>query len=128
MSKTKWGYSLLLSLTLVLGACGNSGDGGGSISEGSEDDGEVTIDLYQFKVEFREQFEDLIVKYEEENPDVTINVETVGGGNDYAATLKSKIASGEEPDIFNIGGPQDYEDHKDRIAPIEDSKAIDTAL
>lgn len=132
MSKTKWGYSLLLSLMLILGACGNSGDGGGAATEesgGSDDDGEeVTIDLYQFKVEFREQFEELIAKYEEENPDVTINVETVGGGNDYGATLKSKIASGEEPDIFNIGGPQDYEDHKDRIAPIEDSKAIDTAL
>ncbi|WP_026090173.1 ABC transporter substrate-binding protein [Salinicoccus carnicancri] len=133
MSKTKWGCSLLLSLTLLLGACGNSGDGGGSVSEGSDGeggsgDGEVTIDVYQFKVEFREQFEELIAQYEEENPDVTINVETVGGGNDYGATLKSKIASGEEPDIFNIGGPQDYEDHKDRIAPIEDSEAVDTAL
>ncbi len=131
MKRSKWSYAFLLALILVLGACGNSGDAGGSVSGDGEEDGDgesVTIDLYQFKVEFKEQFESLVAQYEEENPDVTINVETVGGGNDYGATLKSKIASGNEPDIFNIGGPQDYEDHKDRIAPIEDSAAVDAAL
>ena len=132
MKRSKWSYAFLLALLLMLGACGNSGDAGGSVSgdgeEGSGDGESVTIDLYQFKVEFKEQFESLVAQYEEENPDVTINVETVGGGNDYGATLKSKIASGNEPDIFNIGGPQDYEDHKDRIAPIEDSVAVDAAL
>ncbi|MFB9860547.1 ABC transporter substrate-binding protein [Salinicoccus siamensis] len=132
MRKFKWGYIFLVATVLVLGACGNSGDAGGTASSGNEQDseegGEVTIDLYQFKVEFKEQFEEMVAQYVEENPNVKINVETVGGGNDYGATLKSKIASGNEPDIFNIGGPQDYEDHKDRIAPIEDSKAADTAL
>ncbi|WP_031547016.1 ABC transporter substrate-binding protein [Salinicoccus luteus] len=132
MKRSKWSYAFLLALLLMLGACGNSGDAGGSVSgdgeEGSGDGESVTIDLYQFKVEFKEQFESLVAQYEEENPNVTVNVETVGGGNDYGATLKSKIASGNEPDIFNIGGPQDYEDHKDRIAPIEDSAAVDAAL
>src|SRR5699024_12147161 len=94
MSNTKWGCSFLLSLTLLLGACGNSGDGGGSVSEGSEGeggsgDGEVTIDVYQFKVEFREQFEELIAQYEEENPDVNINVET--RSEEHTSELQSRF-------------------------------------
>ena len=44
------------------------------------------------------------------HPNVDINIETVGGGNDYGAALRSKFQSGQEPTIFNIGGPQDVED------------------
>ena len=51
----------------------------------------------------------------DENKNVTINVQTVGGGQDYGAALKSKFASGEEPAIYNIGGPQDAIDWKDKL-------------
>ncbi len=37
----------------------------------------MTIDIFQGKVEFNKQFKDLAKKYEEENPDVKINITSV---------------------------------------------------
>lgn len=91
--------SALLASSVALAGCGNSGE-----EEGASGD-KVTVDVFQFKVEFKEQFESLVEQYEKENPDVDINVKTVGGGNDYGASVKSAFSSGEEPDIFNVGGP-----------------------
>ncbi|GAA3321980.1 hypothetical protein GCM10020331_040040 [Ectobacillus funiculus] len=39
-------------------------------------------------------------KYTKEHPNVTFNLQTVGGGADGAAALKAKFASGSAPDIF----------------------------
>lgn len=114
--------SLLVSASL-LAACGNGGD------EGSQASGDkVTVDIFQFKVEFKEQFEDVVAMYEDENPDVNIQITTVGGGEDYGAALRSKFASGNEPAIFNIGGPQDVADWKDSLATLSDTAAAEAAL
>lgn len=117
--------SLMLIIVLlfasVLAACGNSGSGGGTASKGGKDT--VTVDVFQFKVEFKQQFEETAQKYMDENPNVKINIETVGGGNDYGQALKAKIASKDEPDIFNIGGPEDLKQHASRLADLSDMKA-----
>ena len=123
--------AFVLSSALFLGLAGCStaekedessgGSGGGSGDQ-------VTVDVFQFKVEFKEQFEELAAQYEEENPDVNINVQTLGGGNDYMSALKSKFASGEEPDIFNIYGVVDIEQYRDRLADLSDTEAAKTAL
>lgn len=106
MDKKMWKKLGMVTFATAMGfalsACGNASDSAGG---GSESDGDKTeIDIFQFKVEFKDQFEELAKKYEEKNPDVKINIETVGGGSDYGAALKSKFSSGNEPDIFNIGG------------------------
>lgn len=117
--------SLLVS-TSLLAACGDDGNSG---EEGVEAEGEqVTVDIFQFKVEFKEQFEDVVAMYEDENPNVNIEITTVGGGEDYGAALRSKFASGNEPAIFNIGGPQDVADWKDSLAPLSDTAASEAAL
>ena len=119
--------SALLAATVALSGCsfgaGDSEEAGGS----SSGDG-VTVDVFQFKVEFKDQFEDLVKKYEKENPDVNINVKTVGGGNDYGASLKSSFSSGEEPDIFNVGGPTDVDEYEKYLADVSDTKAAKAAL
>ena len=75
----------------------------------------VTINVFQFKVEFLDQFKELADVYMKANPNVKLNIETVGGGSDYGQALKAKFTSGDEPTIFNIGGPQDVYDWLDTL-------------
>ncbi|MDQ0297946.1 raffinose/stachyose/melibiose transport system substrate-binding protein [Salibacterium salarium] len=124
--------TVLLASSIALTGCSfssgeneTSGDGDNESSGGGD---KVTVDVFQFKVEFKDQFEELVSMYEEENPDVEINVKTVGGGNDYGASLKSSMSSGEEPDIFNIGGPTDVDEYEKYLADVSDTEAADAAL
>ncbi|PBB04794.1 ABC transporter substrate-binding protein [Salimicrobium humidisoli] len=127
------GIATALLASSVLAGCsfgsgeessGGSNDGGGEGGNGEA----VTVDVFQFKVEFKDQFEELVSMYEEENPDVNINVKTVGGGNDYGASLKTSFSSGEEPDIFNVGGPTDVDEYEEYLADVSDTKAAEAAL
>lgn len=125
MKELKFSKGLLASLLLttgILAACGNGEEAS------SSDEDKVTVDIFQFKVEFKDQFEDVVALYEEENPDVNIDITTVGGGEDYGAALRSRFASGNEPAIFNIGGPQDVADWKDNLADLTDTDAAGAAL
>jgi raffinose/stachyose/melibiose transport system substrate-binding protein len=67
----------------------------------------VTLKMFQFKVEIAQQLSALIAEYHKENPNVTIQIETVGGGADYGAALKTKFNTTDKPDIFNNGGYAD---------------------
>lgn len=106
--------AIVLIFALVVSACGsnNTGsDSGSSASPAETADSnannsgkEVTIKMFQFKVEIAEQLAKLIDEYEQQNPGVRIELETVGGGADYGAALKAKFNSGDKPDIFNNGG------------------------
>ena len=113
--------SIVMGLTL--GACSNSG----SSSSGSKSK-EVSINVFQFKVEFRKQFKEAAKEYEKNHPNVKINITTVGGGSDYGAALKSKFQSGNEPNIFNIGGPEDMKTWKKYLADVSDTKAAKSAM
>ncbi|CAM3828076.1 ABC transporter substrate-binding protein [Mesobacillus zeae] len=116
-------FAVVLLLSVVLGGCSGSTD---SKDKGSK--GDVTIDVFQFKVEFKKQFEEVAKKYEKDNPGVKINITTVGGGEDYGAALRSKFASGKEPAIYNVGGPQDVKDWNKKLADLSDTKAADAAF
>ncbi|MFC7062365.1 ABC transporter substrate-binding protein [Halobacillus seohaensis] len=118
----------LLASSIALTGCSFSDDeaSGSSDSESSGDN--VTVDVFQQKVEFRDQFEELVAIYEEENPGVNINVQTVGGGNDYEGALKSNFSSGDEPDIFNADGPTAVTEYEDYLADVSGTKAADAAL
>lgn len=125
--------AILLLGCLGLIACSSSDSSStknenGDSKKGGKSAEVVTIDVFQFKVEFKDQFEELAAKYEEENENIKINIETVGGGSDYASVLKAKISSGEEPTIFNIGGPSDVEQYEDLLADVSDTNAAQAAL
>src|SRR5690606_37494314 len=67
MKDFKFSKGLVASLMLsaaVLAGC--SSDGEEASGSGSED--QVTVDIFQFKVEFKDQFEDVVALYEKENP------------------------------------------------------------
>lgn len=129
MKKIRSLTALACALTLTTGlfvGCGSSSSNGGSSSK------KVTVNIFQFKVETKSALEKAVKDYESSHSNVTINVQTVGGGQDYGAALKTKFASGDEPTIYNIGGPQDVEDWKAKLEDLSDqpwvSKAYDGTL
>ena len=116
--------SVLLVSVIALVGCSSSKDEG----KDSASKDQVTVDIFQFKVEIKDQFEELVKVYEKENPDVKINVKTVGGGNDYGAALKTTFSSGEAPAIFNVGGPSSVEEYREYLADVSDTEAAKIAL
>lgn len=127
MSKKKL-FSMLLTTALTASVLLAGCSSGGEESSSSESKDKTVIDVFQFKVEFKDQFEALAEQYEELNDDVEINITSVGGGEDYGAALKSKFASGNEPAIYNVGGPQDVKDWQASLADLSDTEAAAIAL
>lgn len=114
---------MAVALALTLSTAVFSGCGSGS----SDSSGKVTVDMFQFKVESKTALETAVKDYEAEHSNVTINIQTVGGGQDYGAALKSKFASGDEPTIYNIGGPQDVEDWKAKLEDLSSQPWVSKA-
>ncbi|KWX76067.1 ABC transporter substrate-binding protein [Paenibacillus jilunlii] len=115
--KRKFAFVIATVCTLIIAGCGNGGNnnsanGGNAVKsetetaapESTKDPAkDVTIKMFQFKVEIAEQLNTLAEEYEKETG-VKVEVETHGGGEDYGALLKAELASGSEPEIFNNGG------------------------
>ncbi|WP_238906347.1 MULTISPECIES: ABC transporter substrate-binding protein [unclassified Clostridium] len=105
--------TVVLSLSVALTGC----------SKGNSNSAkQVQVDIFQFKVEIHDELQNAVNDYMKDHPDVKINLSTVGGGDDYGAALKAKFQSGQEPAIYNVGGPQDI---KDWIGKLEDLSGED---
>ena len=111
----------MLVATSVIGCSSSGGDTG-------KDGDVVKVDIFQFKVEAKDALEKAAEVYEEKNPNVDITIETVGGGNDYGAALRSKFQSGQEPTIFNLGGPQDVEDWASKVEDLSSQPWVKDAF
>ncbi|MFB5662348.1 ABC transporter substrate-binding protein [Alteribacillus sp. HJP-4] len=97
----------ILSLMFILGAC--SGGGSGSEEDSSEAESssgeEVTLRYFHPGVDqpgTREGIEDMIERFESENENVTIELETAGWDDAYQK-LVTDLSGGSAPDIF-FGG------------------------
>jgi len=77
----------------------------------------VTIKVFQFKVEIADALTKMAADYEKETG-VKVDVETHGGGEDYNALLKAQIASGDEPEIFNAEGFDALKAYYDRATDL----------
>lgn len=121
--------TVLMALSIFVTGCGNSGNNETqSKSSNKATATKVTLNIFQFKVEIKDALQNAINTYMKENQNVKINLETVGGGQDYGAALKAKFNSGSEPAIFNVGGPQDVQTWKPKLADLSDTKAAKDAL
>lgn len=89
---------------------------------------QVTVDVFQFKVEIAKELEAAAKAYEAANAGVKINIQTVGGGNDYGAALRAQFQSGAEPDIYNVGGPQDVADWTSKLEDLSDQPWVPQAM
>jgi raffinose/stachyose/melibiose transport system substrate-binding protein len=114
---------LLVSLSLVAGifaGCSSNNSSSDKDNNNSGDGEQVTLNLFQFKVEIADQLAEMIKEFEAEHPNIKVKLETVGGGADYGAALKAKFASGEQPDIFNNGGFKELELWKEHLADLSE--------
>lgn len=85
----------LTATTLVMSACSSdAGSDGGSLSIMIWDNGPASIAAY----------EGLVDGFEEENPGVEVNLETVNT-DDYENLLKTRLSGGKGPDIYGVRPP-----------------------
>lgn len=112
--------SISMVLLLVLGALVGCGE-----SATTNEQENVTLDIFQGKVEVVEQLEALVEAFEKEYPYITVNLDTSGGGEDYIAILKSRMNSGNQPAIFQVPGPTERDLWKDFLADLSDEKWVE---
>lgn len=125
--------TFVLMITLVLAGCGAKeasppSDNGSNGSSGQDSGKQVTIKMFQFKVEIAEQLTKMIKEYESLHPGVKIEIETVGGGADYGAALKAKFNSNDKPDIFNNGGFTDLDLWIEHLEDLSDQPWVDNLV
>jgi len=103
--------------------------GGVSCAKKEEKPKEVTVNMFQLKVEIKDALDAYAAKYSAAHPGTTVKVETLGGGGDYGGALKAKSQAGQMPDIFMIEGRGGYEIWKDYMADLSDQPWVsDTDL
>ncbi|ETT33644.1 MULTISPECIES: extracellular solute-binding protein [unclassified Paenibacillus] len=116
--------SSVMLMSVVLAACGGNADKSASnnASNGSAgNSGAVkTVKIFQFKTEIVEGLNELKVEFEKEHPNIKLDIQTVGGGADYGAALKTKFASGDAPDIFSNGGYAEMALWADKLEDLSD--------
>lgn len=105
------------SIALILSGC-TPGDGGG--------DGKIVLDFPSFQFDepgTQDFWNEAIAKFEDENPDVTINFVNASG-SDWTNTLTTAYAAGDPPEIthlyardFQVFASQDW------LAPLDDCLA-----
>ena len=93
--------ALAATASLTLASCGFGGgsDGGGDAG------GSTTLDLLvpSYSDNTQGLWEDVIAGFEDENPDISVNLEVQSWDN-LESVIATKIQGGEAPDIYN-GGP-----------------------
>ncbi len=117
--------SSVMLMSVVLAACGGNNNTASNNTQngsaGNAASGEVkTVKIFQFKTEIVEGLNELKVEFEKEYPNIKLDIQTVGGGADYAAALKTKFASGDAPDIFSNGGYAEMALWADKLEDLSD--------
>ena len=106
--KNKKAIGMILTAMMITGlftGCGSAdSQSTGSTGTTSGSGEQVVVDIFQNKNEISDALQAAIDQYESENPNVTINLETVGG-SDYASSLKAKMLGNDPVEIFTLGGP-----------------------
>ncbi|KAJ52384.1 raffinose/stachyose/melibiose transport system substrate-binding protein [Clostridium tetanomorphum] len=111
-------------LAFTIAGCGKSSE----VANGDGKADKTEVNIFQFKVEVAKELKEAAAEYMKEKPDIKINIETVGGGDDYGAALKAKFQSGKEPTVFNVGGPQDVKDWEAKLEDLTREPWVEKVL
>src|SRR5690348_10663545 len=90
----------MIALSMLAG-CGSNDEASGSSN------GKVKIEFLQYKTEARGTYDELIKKFEKENP--TIDV-VQSNPPDATTVLKTRVAKRDIPDVMGTGGDISYSD------------------
>lgn len=93
----------LLASTFILTACGSSDET--SESGGDTANGTVTLELFSNKAESVDTYNNLIAKFEDENPNIKIQLEAPP---EAETVLRTRLTRNDMPDIMSIGGNATY--------------------
>lgn len=94
-------YILSATLIVLLAACGNDAQNDTNTSANSSNSGtteEVSIEFFNMKSEIEGIMNELVGKFEDENPGIKINHNVVP---DPTQVLGSRVASGDTPEVFS---------------------------
>ncbi len=127
---------MLVTLLALAGCVAPVAAPDGAASEaaagGESNDEPVELEIFHFKVDLEEEWNEFTDAYTAENPDVTINTEIIGGGTQWLPVLKAKFAADEGPDIFIVEGPAQAEVFSDYLSDLSGepwvSRAVPAAL
>ncbi|MDF2963422.1 MAG: hypothetical protein K0S39_5157 [Paenibacillus sp.] len=86
-----------------------------SNASNSANDKKVKLKLLQFKIEITDKVKQMAADYSKENPNVIIEAEVT---NDAETVLKTRFASGNEPDIFTVKAFTDITDWSERLVDL----------
>ncbi|OMF37318.1 sugar ABC transporter substrate-binding protein [Paenibacillus sp. FSL H8-0548] len=123
--------ALSVSLVLIIGilaACGSNNKAGnneGTNTGGNTEtsDKPVTINMFTASPEYTEAFNAYIAEYKKVKPNVTINLEIMQA--DYNTVLKSKIAAGSTPDVFQTTAGGDIDTFAEYSADLTNEPLAD---
>ena len=90
-----------MTLALVLGACTNGGDAGDGAQAAGSEDGDpasITLSMWQFT---GVNLDGLVAQYEDENPHISVEIQTTEHGDHHDALI-TELAAGGGPDIAAI--------------------------
>lgn len=95
MIKRGVGLLILLLAAISISACGSNED----------QDGTVTLELFSNKVENIDTYKNLIAKFEEENPNIKIDLYSPP---DAGTIIRTRLVKDDIPDMMAIGGDSLY--------------------
>lgn len=98
-------------------AAGKNKNSGDYVYQDLED---AEFTFFQYSVEGANAYQEAIESYEAIHPNITINLESVGGATDWTTVLKGKISSGDEPTLIAFEGASDFDTFGDMIDDLSD--------
>ena len=105
----------ILALALLLSACGGNNKASNSSNTGSSkvQEKEITLNvLLQAASSGSNALPDINARFTEQNPNIKINIESVPADK-YDGLLKTRLASGDAPDLFGIYAGKKNEQYVD---------------
>ncbi|MCM3362481.1 ABC transporter substrate-binding protein [Niallia sp. Sow4_A1] len=121
---TKWTFTWLIAglMIVALSACQPKSEEYSRERETTDE--RITLTIRNPKVEISTEFEEMVMAYELEHPNIDIQVHTVGGAVDDLADLKAQIAAGNGPDIFTNTGYDNAKIWSDYLEDLSDQPWI----
>ncbi|GEK90809.1 ABC transporter substrate-binding protein [Alkalibacterium kapii] len=123
----------LLTVPVILTACGTGGnEGGSSTTDSDQNEGSsgeaVTVDFFNQKPEITAQLEELAEMYSaqsDNNAEITIT--TIGSG-EGSAGLQARFSSGDEPALMMLNGLPEIERYSDALIDVSEMDVADTVI
>lgn len=88
----------------------------------------VELEIFHFKVDLEQEWNEYTDAYMEQHPNVAISTEIIGGGTQWLPVLKAKFAADEGPDIFIVEGPAQAEVFSDYLSDLSDEPWVSRAV